>query len=353
MLRFVAFVLAVPLAGFATGAAGQAAGLSGRASHGSLQVGIRIASAGASEDTFAKFQTSLDAALRSSRHPRDWALAALSTPHPERTLGAPSPRVDGDLFRAQQAAPGDALVQWLVANNSDTRTAAGDAHAAAAIDALTRIEPDNAAPWMLALQSATSRGDNAAVDEALAHMADSRRFDDHFADIVHAWINVYDRYPPPAMPVEDTNGHDPAFVAAFASAAATAMPAYQHLVTACKPDVARAAAADRASHCEKAGHLMLHHGTTLIARRIGFVVVRDLGVLDDADRALDRDLDWYRFNGAKDDPTIIDALAREDDWRRLGDEIEVLRSGLRRNGLPVHAPDGWTSPWEPAVAAAR
>src|SRR5690242_18924839 len=86
ILRLVAFVLSVPLAGFATGAAGQAAGLSGRASHGSLQVGIRIASAGASEDTFANFLTSRYAALRSSRLSRVSALAAPSTPHPERTL---------------------------------------------------------------------------------------------------------------------------------------------------------------------------------------------------------------------------------------------------------------------------
>lgn len=340
MLRFVAVVLALSLAATTADAAGEA--------HGTLGVGIRIASTGTSEAAYAKFQASLDTALRSSSHPRDWALAAFSNPHPELTIGAASPTVDGDLFRAQQAAPGDALVQWLVANN------AGDAaQATAAIDALTRIEPDNAAPWMLALAAATRRGDVAAVDDALARMAESRRFDDHFADTVHAWISVYDRYPPPSAPADESYGYDPGFVAAFAHAAAVAMPSYQHIVAACKPSAEPEIGVHRAQRCEKTGHLMLYRGTTLIARRIGFVLVRNLGVLDDADRAADRDLDWYRFNGATEEPSIIDALAHEDDWRRLDSEIEVIRNRLRRSHLPTSAPDGWSLPEHAAATAAR
>jgi hypothetical protein len=347
-MRFVAAVLALELAAFAVGAAAQT-GPIGRASHGTLGVGIRIASTSPSEAAYAKFQASLDTALRSSSHPRDWALAAFANPNPERTIGA-GPSVDGDLYRAQQAAPGDALVQWLVANNGGM---SGDAHAAAAIDALTRIEPDNAAPWMLALAAATRRGDVAGIDDALTRMAGSRRFDDHFADTVHAWISVYDRYPPPPVPVEESYGYDPGFVAAFAHAAAVAMPSYQHIVAACKPSASHEIDAVRASRCEKAGHLMLYRGTTLIARRIGFVLVRNLGVLDDADRAADRDLDWYRFNGAGEEPSIIDALAHEDDWRRLDDEIDVIKNRLRRSHLPTVAPDGWSLPDHPAAAAVR
>ena len=89
---------------------------------------------------------------------------------------------------------------------------------------------------------------------------------------------------------------------------------------------------------------MLRRGKTLIARRIGFVMVRDVDALTDADRAAERDLDWYRFNGATDDPSLIAALAHEDDWRRLDDEIEVIRNRLRRERLPTVAPEGWSLP---------
>ncbi|HET7923685.1 MAG TPA: hypothetical protein VFL30_02240 [Rhodanobacteraceae bacterium] len=347
MLRLVAIVFGL------AALTAESAAETGAASHGALHVGIRIASSEASNETYAKFQVSLDAAMRSSSHPRDWALAAVTSPDPQRTIGAPGPRYDGDLFRAQQAAPGDALVQWLVANNADRTTPEGEVRVAGAIEALTRIEPDNAAPWMLALQCAVKRGDTEGSGEALARMAESRRFDDHFADVVHAWIDVYDRHPPPSLSIEESTGYDPGFVAAFAHAAAVALPSYQFLVQACKPATGQALEADRRAHCEKAGRLMLQHGTTLIARRIGFVVVRNADALTDADRAAERDLDWYRFNVASDEPSIVDALSHEDDWRRLDDEIDVIRNELRRNHLPTAAPDGWSYPERAAATAAR
>ncbi len=349
MLRFVAIVIALQLASFAAESTAQT-----RApAHGSLQVGIRIASARTTQEAYAKFQASLDTAMRSSSRPRDWALAAIATPHPERTLGAPSPRDDGDLFRAQQAAPGDALVQWLVANNADRSTPSGEAHVDAAIDALTRIEPDNAATWMLALDEAKKRGDAAAVDESIARMAQSRRFDDHFIDIVHAWIDVYDRHPPPPVPIAESDGGDPGFVEAFAHAAAAAMPAYQDVILACKPASGQALAPDRRAQCDKAGHLMLGRGTSLIARHIGFVVVRNVDALTDVDRAAKRDLDWYQFKGVPENASVIDWLQHEDDWRRLDDEIDVIRNRLRRNGIPDAAPEGWSPPDHPVASGAH
>jgi len=349
MLRLVAIVIALELAAFAAESIAQ----TGPAAHGTLQVGIRIASSGTSNEAYAKFQLSLDAAMRSSRRPRDWALAAVTYPQPERTLGAPSPRDDGNLFRAQQAAPGDALVQWLVANHADRTTPAGEAQAAAAIDALTRIEPDNGAPWMLALENATKRGDTSAADEAITRMAESPRFDDHFADVVHAWIDVYDRHPPPSLRTDEIDKYDPGFVAAFAHAAAVAVPSYRSVVQACKPASGQILAVDRRAHCEKAGHLMLYRGTTLIARHIGFVLVRNVDALTDADRAAARDLDWYVFNGATEDPSISDALAHEDDWRRLDDEIDVIKNRLRRSHLATAAPDGWSPHADAATPAAQ
>lgn len=352
MLRLVAIVLALQLAAFTADAAAQSAAVSGRASHGTLAVGIRIASAGEPSSAYETFEASLDAAMRSSTRPRDWALVATASPNPMRTIGATTVHFDGDLFRAAQAAPSDALVQWLVANYGDTATPEGAAHRAAAIDALTRIEPDNGAVWMQALNDAAKRGDASAVGDALARMAESRRFDDHFVDIVHAWVDVYDRHPLPAT--LSTDGYDAGFVAAFAKAAATAMPGYNSLVLACKPPATGTAHFDRAASCTTAGRLMLQRGDTLVARSIGFAILRNLDAATDADGAAKRNIDWYRANamrGTGEDGNPSDALAHESDWRRMNDEIDVVKSALHRAGLPTEAPDGWTPSHAPAVAA--
>jgi hypothetical protein len=350
MLRFVAFVLALEFAAFAADAVAQITGPTGRTAHGTLTAGIRIASAAESGSAYQTFEASLNTAMRSSTRPRDWALAASGSPNPSRTIGAATAHFDGDLFRAAQAAPSDALVQWLVANYGDTGTPEGAARRGAAIEALTGIEPDNGAVWMQALNVAAGAGDDDAVDDALARMAQARRFDDHFVDIVHAWIDVYDRHPPPAS--LSTDAYDAGFVTAFAKAAATAMPAYQAIVNACKP---RAEGPDRAASCTTAGRVMLERGDTLIARSIGFAILRNLDAATEADRAAKRNLEWYQANvlsGTGENGDARDALAHESDWRRMSDEIDVLKSALRRAGLPTEAPEGWNPPSKPQATTA-
>jgi len=342
MLRFVAFFLALELASFAADGAAQS-------SHATLAVGIRIASA---TEHVPRFENSLDTAMRSGTRPLDWALAATSSPKPSRTIGATTPRSDGDLFRAAQAAPNDALVQWLVANYADTSTPEGAAHRAAAIDALARIEPDNGAIWMQALAEAARRGDADGVDDALAHMAEARRFDDHFVDVVHAWLDVYERHPAPASFAKD--GYDAGFVAAFAKAAATGIPAYNPLILACKP--ADAGSFNRTPHCTAVGHLMLDRANALVPRTIGFSILQGLGVATDADRAQKRTIAWYYVNamrGTGEDGNARDALAYETDWRAMNDEGDVKRNALRRAGLPIEPPADWDPHASADLAVAR
>lgn len=347
MSRIVALVLAIQLGTFAAEPAAGTLGIGGHAAHGTLPVGIRIAAAGEPVSAYQRFESSLNAAMRASTRPRDWALAATASPDPSRTIGATGVHFDGDLFRAAQAAPGDALVQWLAANYGDTSTPENAARRAAAIDALTRIEPDNGAVWMQALGAASERHDEGAVDDALARMAESARFDDHFVDVVHAWIDVYDRHSPPAS--LSTDAYDAGFVAAFAKAAASALPAYNVVVRACK-----APAPGRAATCTAAARTMLAHGDTLVARSIGYAVLRNLDAATDADRAAHRDLEWYSANslrGTGQDGEARDALAHESDWRRMDDEIDILKSALRRAGLPTSSPADWTPHPRPGALA--
>ena len=191
------------------------------------------------------------------------------------------------------------------------------------------------------------------VEDALTRMAQARRFDDHFVDVLHAWIDVYDRHPAPAS--LSTDGYDAGFVAAMAKAAATALPAYQRVVLACKPPATAGAAFARGTRCVAIGRTMLDSGTTLVARSIGFALLRNLDAATDADRAAKRDLDWYAANvmqGTGEDGNVRDALAHESDWRRMDDEIEVMKSALGRAGLPTQAPDGWMPRSKPGAVAA-
>jgi hypothetical protein len=101
--------------------------------------------------------------------------------------------------------------------------------------------------------------------------------------------------------------------------------------------------------------MMLERGDTLIARSIGFAILRNLDAVTDADRAVKRDLDWYSANvlhGTGEDGNARDALAHESDWRRMNDEIDVLKSALHRAGLPTEAPEGWTPPSRSGAVAA-
>ncbi|HKE46638.1 MAG TPA: hypothetical protein VKB52_01120 [Rhodanobacteraceae bacterium] len=292
------------------------------------------------------YHASLHAAMRASDDPREWALAAFP---PSDDVVAPEATVEADaeLSRAAAQAPNDALVQWIVANNY-AATEAKMVRVDAALSRLEAIEPDNAAVWMQALYRATRQHDDAAASRALAQMAESTRFDEHFADALHAWLAAYDRHPP-AHPLPSVRDGDTTLSAAFAMAmsytTAVAMPSYATITKTCDP-AKEAVEGERRTHCEAIGRLLLGRGTTLIARSIGFALLRNLDVLTDSDRAENRNLDWYRANVPKgtgyEGGSASVGAAYEADWRRLDDEITVMRNALQRAGLPPDAPPGWT-----------
>ena len=80
---------------------------------------------------------------------------------------------------AAQAAPGDAEAAWYYA-----RYCAGDddCDATEATAALVALEPDNLDGWLLALQLAQKRGDEAGVAKALEGGAKARYFDQRSGD---------------------------------------------------------------------------------------------------------------------------------------------------------------------------
>jgi hypothetical protein len=320
----------------------------GAEQHGTLGVSVRVGSAGDAPAKLPAYDLSVRHALLDSGAPRNVALAAIAPRFSHDDIGA----LDDQMFRAASLAPDDALVQWLAA----TRLLAAheEARAAISIETLIRLEPDNASVWALALSLAASRNDSAATDDALAHMAQSTRADEHIADALHAWLAAYESHPRPlsafANPAEA--GAAP-FVDAMAKATAVALPSYQPIVQACSTE-----GSHRREACATAARVMLYHATSLASRRLGFALLRTLGgdVVTADDLAARRELAWINTNaGRASGFSDLDRLAIEahrEDWRALGDEYEIMQRALHRAGLPAEAPVGWLPPQGEAIARA-
>jgi hypothetical protein len=302
------------------------------------------------------YQNQIFDGLRHSPQPRDWALVAVLD-----FTGETSSALERDamLKRAVDAAPGDALVQWIAAR----RRVAGaiDAIAADALQGLRSREPDNAAIWLHDLSAAQKLKDAAAVDEALRRMATAGRFDGHLTDLAQAIVEVYQRTPAPALP--PTPGTEflqsPSvlpYMIAMAAASATALPAFQDLVAACRIDPATGANASRKADCAAVGRLMAARGDTVIANHLGMAVLRVSNTFSNDDVLLARELDWVFDRSSATmtaleslrDPSIGDALvAYMTDWFATGNEIEAMRRAVVRSGEAATPPDDWVDKMSP------
>jgi hypothetical protein len=304
------------------------------------------------------YQAQIFDGLRHSPQPRDWALAGVAVLDftGETSRG---PERDALLKRAVDAAPGDALVQWIAARRRVD--GAIDAIAADALQGLRSKEPDNAAVWLHDLIAAQKRKDAGAVDEALNRMATASRFDGHLTDLAQALVEVYQRTPVPALPA--TPGTEflqspnvLPYAIAMAAASASALPAFQDLIAACRIDPATGANAPRSADCAAVGRLMAARGDTVIANHIGMAVLRVSKTFSDDDVHLARDTDWVLDRSSATmtalessrDPSVGDALvAYMTDWFATGNEIEAMRRAVVRSGGAVTPPDDWVDKMSP------
>lgn len=249
----------------------------------------------------------------------------------------------------------DALVQWLIANR--LFGTGNDAQVNAIVANAIHLEPDNAAVWGLTLVLASKRNEASAIDDALAHMAASTRSDEHFADTLRAWYEIYERNPfPRSMYADPADADSATFVAAMAKAAAYALAGNQWLMQACKPSTNASPHSARAADCAAIGHLMSQRSTTMLGRRIGFALLRNLDgdVLNSQDKALHRNLEWVWVNDSaatdslEKDPLAMRAYAT--DWLNLDDEYEIMQRDLRRRGLSTEAPADWQTSEHASIA---
>ncbi len=304
-------------------------------SHGELRIALRIRPPGNVGAGLPNYEASIRRALLDSGTPRGIALASMSarTPATREDASIGNDRV----VRAAELAPDDAFVQWIAAER--LLALHDDARAAPIVSKLTALESDNAAAWSLALALAQLHEESLRIDDALARMAASTRADEHVADAMHAWLDVYEAHPRPRSTFVNPAEADAApFVDAMAAAKAVRLP-HDAFASAC----AAASEASRRHACAGAARVLLHKSTSVSTRELGFSVLERLGDANDADRAERRDLAWISANA--DRASALDAASLDafrTDWETLGDEAGVLRRAMHRAGVAAEAPDGWS-----------
>lgn len=308
-------------------------------------------------DTLRGHELALAAQLSDSKRPRDWVLAA------ELVRGdigpdwvARTPAYRAAVAKAAAAAPDDALVQWLHAVGEFRQTdesAQADARTAAR---LAQSDPDNAVAWTLSLAVAQRSGDATRVDDALAHMAQASRYDEHDAEYLLEMMDAYASRPfPRLLLLTGTSARGFAFVNAFGRSVALDVPPYVPLKLACDEKRAQGDAS-RYDRCAVVARRMIGSDSSL-ARTMGYVVLRVSGRATADDAARLRQWQWQQSEYGRLIDEEIDGAAGldrfADDWRETRSHIGVMLRMLERHGISAQAepPADWTPP--PAKSAER
>lgn len=309
-------------------------------------------------DRYAQQQRERFELLRNDGSPRLQALAGslwLDRDDPANRL-LPAP--EDVLARAVGLAPDDAFVQWQAADQGkySSNRCGPTRWPETEVTNLTRLEPDNAAAWQYAVALAQAKGDAAAVDAALAHMAAATRAQDHRGELALAWSGFAARHPqtfnslqPPAVgpsATEAAPAPGAALLLGLQQAVNYASGTDAALEAACRPGGDRAGSWQRLGWCVQAGTLLASKGNSLALRERGLALLEatGAGVADIAD--LRREFDWLRANAATPqyNPKVhLDPATLVDDWRGVQDEVAATGRRLARLGLPPQAPAGWVA----------
>ena len=307
----------------------------------------------AEEKIWKRHQDLVFQALTASANPRDWALAAIVE---TSGLDANGQRERAALIeRAANAAPDDALVQWIALLQRDAKYASPTD--VDSLQVLQRLEPDNATVWLETLDRAALRKDTAAIDAALDRMAASTRVNAHNVDLMKALVAIYQQYPVPAEYSALVNASEHPYMtpdawpyaAAIIVSVAIALPSYEHLVRACRVNPATGQNLWRQDDCASIGRLLAARGSTMIDNRIGFSLLRISHTFNDQDIANARALDWIWTGQGISliDKSVPDMIARTIDWMNTGSEIGSIRRAVVRNGGTLLPPADWVDKGSP------
>jgi len=294
----------------------------------------------AAENTWTNYLDSVLDDLRTSADVRERALgfsmqewSGTIDAEPEKTQ-TPSKAADSDTSLADLAAANrdNAFVQWIAATH--------DSGNDEAVSALRRLEPDNAAAWVMPLKSESNSV------ETLHRAAEASLFDDRSSQQVALLYAVFKRHPQPAEMrapwanmEKDSDIADPAATGAYSLALWFAMANLRaapmsNAWARCKTTNAEAA------DCIKLGRLMLHSDTTMITAVFGTAILRKLEALAGSDRDYARRIAWLQDNVSA---VKTGADRYIEDYFSTGSEIEALRRAMTRAGKAEPPAD-----WQPA-----
>jgi len=301
---------------------------------------------------YKQAQVALFDALRSSPSPAQQVLAGRLYIDDDDTPSALRPRRDDVVARAAGLAPDDAFVQWLAADvgNYYSRKCGPTRWPEGEVANLVRLEPDNAGALQYAVALAHAKGDQAGVDDALAHMASARRADDHLGEEVAAWTRAYVAHPV-TSPFDEATGASDASPQSNALASALQRTGYRSspvesaLEESCKPAADSDRTWQRLGWCADAGVLLAARGNSFTLRELGLKMLATAGATKDDLVDLQRQLDWLKANAANpmqngeafaDAPSDVGA-----DWKAPSGDIVATERRLGRLGKPLTPPAGW------------
>jgi hypothetical protein len=286
--------------------------------------------------------------------------ALLARPLPDQPQGLGYHDLITRAAKAPHAGPG---VTWAQLADCDAQ-----ANACPNVDAFAELQkqvPGNAAVWMLAMDLAAIKKDDAGVRAALAKVAAAKTYDDYFGVELQGVAMSVGTLPPLPDTMAGAQQGDPTTALGVELLIAVGItnqqprPSLQPVLQLCSAD---SAARDDAlkGECLKAAHL-LQWGSSPVGRAVGLHIQ---GELDPAAKAATdkqaRNLAWQMQNygalgiKAMNDDTIARPLLEA--ARGGGTELSLVLSTLRTNGIPTEAPAGWQLPQPqpaPTSSAAR
>ncbi|MDN5924565.1 MAG: hypothetical protein L0H70_06145 [Xanthomonadales bacterium] len=251
------------------------------------------------------------------------------------------------LTRALKADDANAATHW--ASLSDCQAEACPNQQA--LEALTKMDADNAAVWLLRMDLALRDNDMDAARADLLKAADAKRYDDYAGSSLQALIAAVTALPVPPATLRDYVGHSnagPASVQTFlAFSIANAHPR-PNLIPAsqwCDPAHAPKAAGDIHDACLKLAHVLLW-GSSVQSRAAGLhmrgVLDADPAAQQEADDA-QHDLAWQWRNysqlalKAMNDESVAAQMLKL--AHNGGTDMSLMTALLRQYHIALHEPD--------------
>jgi hypothetical protein len=267
------------------------------------------------------------------------------------------------IFARVRASTDDPWVLWIGA--TDCRFGAALCDRDGAIDDLQRIEPDNAAVWLLALDRAHRRDDKDAQLAALEGMAASTRYDQYYIIAMRAWTEANAALPElpgfnrlvartmtedPAAALDDESLRALTGLYGVGAAMALGFPPFAPFTNACIPEEIAGNAWREA--CRGAAQVLVA-SDTVVSLGIGLSVAYRFAADDTERSALSQrrlEMDWLMdsvgelgFDGfdAEGALDIDEANAVVRRWREATSELGLFQALMREQGIPLAPPPGY------------